>query len=201
MIIGTGLRKGEALGLHWADVHLDEHLLFVRYTLTNINNTTPVLTAPKTKSSYGWIGLSDRVANALRRQADRQRRQRRTQPVAGDHGLVFTRPNGQPLRPEYVLHRLHRLGADARLPHIRVHYSATLPRPSCCPPRSRWPWPPRPCGHATLSTTVNIYEHLQPNVAHDAVEAIATALRNAAPGVGPSPPKQWRTLRQYRTRK
>jgi integrase len=40
VILGTGMRKGEALGLHWADVHLEEKMLFVRYTLSNINNTT-----------------------------------------------------------------------------------------------------------------------------------------------------------------
>ena len=49
VLIGTGLRKGEALALHWADVHLDEAVLFVRYTLSNIRNTTPVMTSPKTQ--------------------------------------------------------------------------------------------------------------------------------------------------------
>src|SRR5690349_6905792 len=72
LIIGTGMRRGEALALHWADVHLDEHVLFVRHTLSNINNSTPVFTAPKTKSSLGWIGISGRVAAALQDQADRQ---------------------------------------------------------------------------------------------------------------------------------
>jgi integrase len=43
LIIGTGLRKGEALALHWADVHLDQAVLFVRYTMSNISNTTPVI--------------------------------------------------------------------------------------------------------------------------------------------------------------
>jgi integrase len=55
VIIGTGMRRGEALALHWADVHLDERLLYVRYTLSNINNTTPVFTTPKTRSSQAWI--------------------------------------------------------------------------------------------------------------------------------------------------
>jgi len=48
LIIGTGMRKGEALALHWTDIHLDEHVLFVRQTLSNINNSTPVFTTPKT---------------------------------------------------------------------------------------------------------------------------------------------------------
>lgn len=51
LIIGTGMRMGEALGLHWADVHLDERVLFVRHTLSSINNSKPVFTGPKTHSS------------------------------------------------------------------------------------------------------------------------------------------------------
>lgn len=66
VLVGTGLRKGEALALHWNDIDLDDHVLFVRYTLSNVNNTTPVFTTPKTKTSRTWIGLSDRVATALR---------------------------------------------------------------------------------------------------------------------------------------
>jgi hypothetical protein len=58
LILCTGIRKGEALALHWADVDLDAKVLLVRYTLSNINNTTPVFTTPKTKSSHTWIGLS-----------------------------------------------------------------------------------------------------------------------------------------------
>jgi integrase len=65
VLIGTGLRKGEALGLHWADVDHHQRVLFVRYTLSNINNTTPVFTAPKTKTSRAWVGLSTRVVDAL----------------------------------------------------------------------------------------------------------------------------------------
>jgi integrase len=76
LIIGTGMRKGEALGLHWADVDLAERMLFVRYTLSNVNNTTPVFTTPKTRSSHAWIGLSHRVIRALKHQAERQHRQR-----------------------------------------------------------------------------------------------------------------------------
>lgn len=105
------MRKGEALALHWADIHLDEHVLFVRQTLSNINNTTPVFTTPKTKSSLAWIGLSDRVTAALQNQAERQ----------PDRALVFTRRGGQPLRSEYVLHRFHKLTEQAGLSKIRVH--------------------------------------------------------------------------------
>ncbi|WP_168724390.1 tyrosine-type recombinase/integrase [Streptomyces sp. A1547] len=34
-LIGTGVRKGEALGLHWADVHLDQGVFTLRCTLSD----------------------------------------------------------------------------------------------------------------------------------------------------------------------
>ncbi len=69
VLIGTGMRKGEALGLHWTDVHLDEQVLYVRYTLSAINNSRLVITTPKTRSSKNWVATSPRVATALTHQA------------------------------------------------------------------------------------------------------------------------------------
>ncbi|WP_260478715.1 tyrosine-type recombinase/integrase [Kibdelosporangium aridum] len=122
VIMGTGMRRGEALALHWTDVRLEDRVLFVRYTLSNVDISRPVFSAPKTRSSYAWIALSDRVVAALPRQRDRQHVQRLTAGGAYvDRDLVFTRRDGQPLRPEYVVRQFHRLTDTAGLPRIRVH--------------------------------------------------------------------------------
>ena len=177
LIICTGLRKGEALALHWADIDLDDRILFVRYTLSNINNTTPVFTTPKTKSSRTWIGLSPRSVRALRRQAEHQRLLRLAAgPTYQDRDLVFTRGNGQPLRHEYVLRHLHQLSADAGLPKIRVHdlrhFAATTMLSSQVPLAMA----SKAMRHSTLSTTTEVYGHLLRHVAQQAVDAIDTAL-------------------------
>lgn len=177
LIVCTGLRKGEALALHWTNVDLDARLLFVRWTLSNINNTTPVFTSPKTRSSHAWVGLSDRAVAALRRQAERQQQQRIAAGTAyRDQDLVFTRRHGQPLRPEYVLRRLYTLTAEAGLPRIRVHdlrhFAATTMLSSQVPLAMA----SKTMRHSTLSTTTEVYGHLLRHVAHQAVDAIDTAL-------------------------
>ncbi len=173
VLIGTGLRKGEALALHWADVHLDEAVLFVRYTLSNIRNTTPVMTSPKTKSSHAWVGLSNRVVSAFKRQARRQ------QLLGVTSDLVFSQPNGAPLRPESVLHHFHRRCAAAGVPRIRVHdlrhLAATLMISSQVPLAMA----SKTLRHSKLSITVDTYGHLVPYAAQQAVDAIADALAAA----------------------
>ncbi len=169
VVIGTGLRKAEALALHWDDISLTDHVAFIRYTLTNVNNTTPVLTAPKTKSSRAWIGLSDRVVAALRNQLIRQ----------PGREFVFNRRDGKPLRPEYVLHHFHQLAATAGLPKIRVHdlrhFAATTMLNSNVPLAVI----SRAMRHSNLSTTTDVYGHLLRHVAHNAADVIANALDTA----------------------
>lgn len=180
VLVGTGLRKGEALALHWSDVDLDERVLFVRHTLSNVNNTTPVFTTPKTKTSLDWVGLSARVVAALHRQAERQRRQ---QLAAGEEfhnqDLVFCRPNGEPLRPEYVLRHLHQLTDEVDLPRIRVHDLRHLAATLMIASRVPLGVVSKTMRHSTLSVTVNIYGHLARNTAHEAVEAMAATLNTA----------------------
>ncbi|GAA1122639.1 hypothetical protein GCM10009577_52160 [Streptomyces javensis] len=69
LLLGTGMRRGESLGLHWTDVHLAERMLLVRWSLTAVNNNHLYLDHPKTKASRNWVSLAPRVVAALERQA------------------------------------------------------------------------------------------------------------------------------------
>ncbi|MFP8908463.1 tyrosine-type recombinase/integrase, partial [Streptomyces atacamensis] len=111
VLIGTGMRKGGALGLGWADVHLDQGVLLVRCTLSAVDNNRLVLTAPKTRSSRGGIALSDRVVRALRRRAAG-----RGAEGGSRGGLVFHRADGRPLHPQYALNHFHLLCEWAGVP-------------------------------------------------------------------------------------
>lgn len=63
-----GLRQGEALGLHWGDVHLDAEVpyLFVRLSATRVPGQGMDLKAPKTKSSVREVPLLPQVVSRLR---------------------------------------------------------------------------------------------------------------------------------------
>ncbi|MFE5163144.1 tyrosine-type recombinase/integrase [Streptomyces sp. NPDC056697] len=186
VLIGTGMRKGEALGLHWSDVHLPEGMLFIRCTLSAVDNNRLVLTAPKTRSSKNWIAISPRVATALRRRRAADPDPRQTSP-GGD--LVFHRPDGRPLHPEYVLNHFHYLARQAAVPRTTVHdlrhLAATISITADVPLTVV----SKTLRHSTLSTTANIYSHLTPQAARTAVNAIDTALTTAEHKVHPPKPR------------
>ncbi|MGN9913383.1 site-specific integrase [Phytohabitans sp. LJ34] len=121
VLICTGMRKGEALGLQWADVDLEARLLFVRHTLVAVDNSRLVLSTPKTPGSRDWIALSTRAVQALRRRGRRHRAEALTGTASNERGLVFCRPEGQPIRPEHVLRHFYELAEAAGVPLIRVH--------------------------------------------------------------------------------
>ncbi|MEY9969063.1 integrase [Streptacidiphilus sp. MAP12-16] len=174
LLLGTGLRRGEALGLHWADVHLMERKLFVRWTLATVNNNQLHLGPPKTKASRNWVSLSPRVVAALRRQADYQRFL--LPPGAPLEGLVFAMVDGAPLRPQWVLDQLRRRSAEAGVPRIGLHDVRHTAATIMISEGVSLAVVSKALRHSTLSTTINIYGHLLKHAADDAVNALSGAL-------------------------
>ncbi|MCZ4102455.1 MULTISPECIES: tyrosine-type recombinase/integrase [Streptomyces] len=172
VLIGTGMRKGEALALHWNDVHFNQQALFVRYTLSAIDNNRLVLTTPKTRSSRNWVALSPRVATALRNRA--QDAPTLSRP---DHsGYVFHRPDGRPLHPEYVLNHFHYLCKEAGVPRTGIHDLRHLTATIAITAGVPLTVVSKTLRHSTLSTTANIYSHLTAQAAREAVTTIDTTL-------------------------
>ncbi|WP_257032342.1 site-specific integrase [Streptomyces sp. 1331.2] len=172
------MRKGEALALHWNDVHLNHGVLFVRYSLAAVDNNRLVLTPPKTRTSKNWVAISPRVATALRNRAD----DRAPAPAgAPGGGLVFHRPDGRSLHPEYVLNHFHDLSRAADVSRTTVrdlrhldlrHLAATISITAGVPLTVL----SKTLRHSTLSTTANIYSHLTARAARDAVDTIDKTL-------------------------
>lgn len=180
LLIGTGLRKGEPLALRWSDVDTTARIAHVRQTLSSVDNSKLEFTTPKTKGSAAEVGLSKRVVEALARQGVRQDAERAAAGAAyDDHGLVFARPDGKPLRPEYVLRKFRRLTEAAGLPVVRVndlrHLAASMMIAAGVP----LPIVSKTLRHSTVSITSDVYSHLTADVAREAVDAMAAMLAAA----------------------
>lgn len=181
LLLGTGLRRGEALGLHWADVHLAERMLFVRWNLTAIDNNHLHLGKPKTKASRNWVSLSPRVTAALHCRATAARALLPHSAPLG--GLVFCQPDGSPIRPQSVLVALRRRATELGLPIIGVHDLRHTAATIMISSRVPLAVVSKTLRHSTLATTVNLYGHLLPQAARDAVFALERALNRATSAI------------------
>ena len=108
--LATGLRRGELLGLKWADVDLDRGMLKIQRAISRQNGK--VVEAPlKTKNAYRTLPLSADAISVLKMQKCK----------VGNSEWVFPSPTGGPMSPDSVLHMLQRVLKRAGLPRIRFH--------------------------------------------------------------------------------
>lgn len=159
--VALGLRQGEALGLRWQDVNLDDGTLQVRHALQWVTGGGWSLVEPKSERSRRAITLPDIVVSSLRGHRMRQREDRL---LAGqrwqENGFVFTSRVGTPLDPWNVIKAFKRLLTAADLPNIRFHdlrhTAATFLLAQGVDPRTIM----ETLGHSQISLTLNTYSHV-----------------------------------------
>lgn len=176
LLLGTGLRLGEALALTWADVGLGVAVT-VSGTLHRLDGV-PIVTTPKTASSVRTVMVPPEVTAALRRQKAQQDAWREGDGWQ-DSGFVFTGKTGQPLRHSTVQHALKRecarLGLPAVTPHGLRHLHASLLLNEGLPVTAV----SARLGHANPAITLKVYAHALAGQDAQAAQAIGRALAPA----------------------
>jgi integrase len=121
LMLATGLRRGEALALHWDDVDLDENVLRVRRTLSRTSKGLQI-TEPKTERSRRTVPLPRAAVEALKAHRKRQAAdQLAAGPAWQPCGLVFATEVGTALEPRNVLRRFDALAVKAGLVGVHLH--------------------------------------------------------------------------------
>ena len=109
LVLATGIRMGELLGLRWEDIDFNKRMLSIRRTLNRLpkvdydgigNSTEIVIQEPKTKNSVRSIPLISNIANELKQWKTVQKTDAMT---AGDayqnSGFLVTNPFGGYVEP------------------------------------------------------------------------------------------------------
>jgi integrase len=121
LIALRGLRRGEAAGLRWVDVDLDQKVVMIGQQRIAYGHTVTE-GPPKTAASRRTIALDHTTVRLLRAHLQRQQADRL---AAGhrwhDTGYVFTTPAGAPLHADFLTRRFRRLVTDSGLPPVRLH--------------------------------------------------------------------------------
>jgi integrase len=169
----TGMRRGEVVGLRWADVDLDAARLAVRQTRVTVGHQVHV-NEPKTAKGRRSIALDPATVEALRGHRRQQLAERLAWgPSWADSGLVFVRENGQPLHPREVTRAFSRHVLAAGLPvlplHGLRHTHATLALQAGVHPKVVQ----ERLGHASISITLDTYSHAVPALEEQAAATVA----------------------------
>jgi len=179
LALTTGMRRGEILGLRWADLDLDAGTLAVRQTLEQTRAGLR-FKEPKTQKSRRLVPLASIAIEALRAHRGTQVASRLALGVVyQDSDLVFPAPDGQPWNPGSFSAAFIKLAVDARLPRLRFHdlrhsHATQLLRLGIHPKIVS-----ERLGHATTGITLDLYSHVVPGMQDDAVAQVDKSLRLA----------------------
>ena len=182
--LASGLRQSETLGLRWSDVNVDAGTLSVQRTLQRVNGAFTFF-PPKTARSRRTIAMPAPVASALLQHMKRQLEERTIMGESweGDTwgALVFTDEIGRPLTSFHVSRHfskpLHLVGLPPMRYHDLRHGAASLMAAQGVSARVAM----EILGHAQISTTMNIYTNIAPELQKDAAETLSSAPRPEFP--------------------
>lgn len=190
LMLATGLRRAELLGLRWTDVDLDASELRVAQTVTTANGRVVWQVDAKTDAGERTMSLDPDTVQVLREHRRTQAAERLAAPVWGgdregtnargnphDPGeLLFTRADGNPYDPGEFTKAVQRRTDAAGLPHIGVHglrhTYATLALKAGVSVEVL----SRRLGHSDPSVTYRIYAHALPGDDEQAARTAATAI-------------------------
>ena len=165
LVVTTGMRQGELLGLKWEDVDLMAGVLRVRRTVWE-----GVATAPKTARANRSIRLTGMAKEALRRHLERNERKE----------WVFSTGVGTPVNCHNLTKcswwpLLKKVGLP-RVPfHNLRHTAATLLLSQGVHPKLVQEL----LGHADIATTLNIYSHVIPSMGGRTASAMEDLLADS----------------------
>jgi integrase len=189
LAFGTGLRRGELLALRWKDINLEAGLVHVRQKLARMRvdgasegskKTRLIFQPPKTEQSRRTIPIAPDIVETLKRHKARQAQEKLLMGQAyEDQDLVFCWANGHPLEPVGFYQRFVRLVQQAGLSHHRLHDTrhtfATLMLELGESPKTVQTM----LGHASITTTLDIYSHVSLELETRAAAKLSDALRLA----------------------
>ena len=105
LLLATGMRRGEALGLRWSDIDLARNLVNVRQTRSMVGAVVETGT-PKTRAGSRAVSLDPATTAVLRAFKRRQAEERL---LIGewkdDTGLVGVEADGSPIHPQVLTRR------------------------------------------------------------------------------------------------
>ena len=188
MLLFTGMRAGEMLGLMWPDVDFDKDIVYIRRTLAyNVNHKANSadkysLQTPKTATSERYIRIPALLVELLKEHRQRQDETRAGLGVVwAERGTVFANMMGDYFSEAYLNQKFKTLCAKLEFPpgvhiHTLRHTAASLLINSDVSPKLI----AEQLGHKEVSTTTDIYSHVFASSKARTMQALESKLTRGA---------------------
>lgn len=175
--IGTGLRRGEILGLKWKDVDLEKNFITVKRSLLFVDGHPQMQEDTKTSGSKRSVSMPEPVSKALTAHKKRQKEALlKLGHKLSEKDFVFTWESGELISPNYVYSKFKKLLVAHNLPKISFHdlrhTFATILLDTGVHPKIVADM----LGHSTVRITLDTYSHVSPDMQARAAEHLGEVL-------------------------
>lgn len=171
-----GLRRSEVAGLRWKDINFEKNTITIRHSLQRRTQPgkKPVMLAQNTlkrDASYRTLPLNREIANSLTQC-------QRSSPHATqeNNDYIFRMNNGDVMKPNYITVQFSKILAKHALRHIRFHDlrhgCASILISERVPLIEVQQW----LGHGNISTTADMYAHLDFSMKERSAVTLSTQL-------------------------
>ena len=122
LLIASGIRRGECLGLKWSCVDSDNNRIYIDNNVVYDPKHGTYESTTKTETAVRWLNLPPYTIDILEEwKKEQKKRKKKAGNYYNDQDFVFTRDNGNPLHPDSVTDWLAKFSIRKKLPHINPH--------------------------------------------------------------------------------
>ncbi|MHB2029666.1 MAG: tyrosine-type recombinase/integrase [Acidimicrobiales bacterium] len=176
LMLSTGLRRGEALGLMWKDFDEEAGVLRVTRQLKR-EGSALVTTDTKTFKSRRAVNLAEPMLKALFEHRERQRVEKERRGVSWiETGYIFTSTIGTPIDPRNLYREFQGICRQAGLgdwhPHELRHSAASL----MLAQGVKIQVVSQVLGHSSIRMTADVYGHILDPDRREAADALGILL-------------------------
>lgn len=183
LVLATGIRLGELLGLRWEDLDFNQNMLHIRRTLSRLskvkydgigNTTEIVIQTPKTKNSLRGIPVIPTIMNELQQWRMIQQEDAKSAGATYlDSGFIVTNPLGGYIEPrtfkDYYDEMLQTSGLGHYTFHALRHTFATRAMEQGMDAKTLSVL----LGHYSVAFTLDTYTHVLDSRKHEEMQVMA----------------------------
>lgn len=175
LLIYSGVRRGELLGLEWSDIDYENKVIHIRRTSQYVQHMGIITKSPKNDTSFRTIKLSDMMFDQLREYQQYWEQLRKDlddiwqntititladgskQNVANER--LFIKDDSTPMNPDSLTDWVRKFVNRNNLPHFTPHSLRHTHATLLIAEGVSIPTVSRRLGHSSIATTSKIYVH------------------------------------------